>query len=226
MPIDVAKIKAICFDIDGTLSETDDLYVGKLERILQPLKAVFIKFDPKKAARRLIMGIESPGNWVYSIPDRIGLDDEIASLMIKISHRVNNKTQFILGEHVEDLVRNLSQRYPLAIVSVRGEMATNTFLESTGLRKYFKLIIHGNSCEHTKPYPDPLTFAAHQFQLSPDQLLMVGDTTVDMECADRAGTQSIGVLSGFGEEIELRRSGADLILNTTADLFTLFNSHQ
>src|SRR5690606_39549094 len=48
--------------------------------------------------------------------------------------------------------------------------------------------------------------------------VMVGDTTVDILAAKRAGAQAIGVLSGFGEEAELRAAGADLILPSVAEL--------
>jgi phosphoglycolate phosphatase len=47
---------------------------------------------------------------------------------------------------------------------------------------------------------------------------MVGDTTVDIRAGRAAGAQTVGVLCGFGEEAELRRQGADLILPSTADL--------
>jgi hypothetical protein len=36
MPLNVENIRAICFDVDGTLSDTDDLFVHKLEQILRP----------------------------------------------------------------------------------------------------------------------------------------------------------------------------------------------
>jgi len=47
---------------------------------------------------------------------------------------------------------------------------------------------------------------------------MVGDTTVDIRAGKSAGTQTIGVLCGFGEENELRQLGADMILTTTSEL--------
>ena len=47
---------------------------------------------------------------------------------------------------------------------------------------------------------------------------MAGDTTVDIRAGKSAGAQTVGVLCGFGEEPELRRQGADLILPGTADL--------
>ena len=45
-----------------------------------------------------------------------------------------------------------------------------------------------------------------------------GDTTVDVIAARAAGAQTVGVLSGFGEEDELRQAGADLILLSVAKL--------
>ena len=47
---------------------------------------------------------------------------------------------------------------------------------------------------------------------------MVGDTTVDVHAARRAGAWSVGVLCGFGQRAELARAGAHLVLETTADL--------
>ena len=47
---------------------------------------------------------------------------------------------------------------------------------------------------------------------------MIGDTTVDIRAGKAAGAQTVGVLCGFGEEGELRRVGADLILPSTADV--------
>jgi N-acetyl-D-muramate 6-phosphate phosphatase len=50
---------------------------------------------------------------------------------------------------------------------------------------------------------------------------MVGDTPIDIRAGRAAGAQTIGVLCGFGEREELLRAGADLILDSTADLPTV-----
>jgi phosphoglycolate phosphatase len=47
---------------------------------------------------------------------------------------------------------------------------------------------------------------------------MVGDTTIDIRAARAAGAQSAAVLSGFGERRELERAGADVVLESVADL--------
>jgi phosphoglycolate phosphatase-like HAD superfamily hydrolase len=60
--------------------------------------------------------------------------------------------------------------------------------------------------------------AANKMGVPPQACLMAGDTTVDIRAGKSAGAQTVGVLCGFGEEPELRRQGADLILPGTADL--------
>jgi phosphoglycolate phosphatase-like HAD superfamily hydrolase len=52
-------------------------------------------------------------------------------------------------------------------------------------------------------------------------LIGSGDTTLDIRAGKAATAQTVGVLCGFGEEYEIRRSGADLILAETADLIEI-----
>jgi phosphoglycolate phosphatase-like HAD superfamily hydrolase len=116
------------------------------------------------------------------------------------------------------MLAHLKGKYPMAVVSARDEKGTMHFLEEFGLVKYFDAIITGQSAEHTKPYPDPILFAAKKLNVRPEECLMIGDTTVDIRAGKSAGAQTVGVLCGFGEEAELRKMGADLILKTTSEL--------
>ncbi|MPN00756.1 Phosphoglycolate phosphatase [bioreactor metagenome] len=59
-------------------------------------------------------------------------------------------------------------------------------------------------------------------QVPAQNCLMIGDTTVDILAGKAAGAQTVGVLCGFGEEGELRRAGADLIVKDLKELFDLF----
>ena len=71
-----------------------------------------------------------------------------------------------------------------------------------------------------------MVWAARQMGLEPQECVMIGDTTVDIRAGKAAGAQTVGVLCGFGDEKELRRAGADLILPSTADLAqVLFGEH-
>jgi N-acetyl-D-muramate 6-phosphate phosphatase len=219
MTLDIARIKALCFDVDGTLSDTDDLYAQKIVDILPR----FLFPDPMHTARRIVMWVEAPGNALLGFADTIGIDDEMMAFIDWMNrHRKHTLKKFLLVPDVDEMLAHMQGRYPMAIVSARDEKSTMRFLTQFDLCKYFDVIVTGLSAPHTKPYPDPILLAAQKLGVSPRECLMIGDTTVDMRAGKAAGAQTLGVLCGFGEEDELRQLGADLILKSTSDLPEVF----
>ena len=218
MSFDAARIQALCFDVDGTLSDTDDLYSQKVSRFLPRL----IFKDPHHTARRIVMWIEAPGNALLGLADQLGMDDQMMAIIDWMSrHRKQSTKKFLLVPGVDEMLKQLHGRYPMAIVSARDERGTMAFLEHYGLVKYFDVIMTGLSAPHTKPYPDPILLAAQKMNIPPENCLMIGDTTVDMRAGKSAGAQTAGVLCGFGEEIELNQMGADVILEDTTKLLKI-----
>jgi phosphoglycolate phosphatase-like HAD superfamily hydrolase len=220
MALDISRVKALCFDVDGTLSDTDDLYAQKIVDLLPP----FLFPNPMQTARRIVMWVESPGNALLGFADTIGIDDEMSAVIDWLNrHRMHTTKKFLLVPGVDEMLAQMKGRYPMAIVSARDEKSTMYFLSQFDLVKYFDVIVTGLSAPHTKPYPDPVLLAAQKLGVKPQECLMVGDTTVDIRAGKAAGAQAVGVLCGFGEEPELRQLGADLVLRSTSDLPELFN---
>lgn len=218
MTIDLPRIKALCFDVDGTLSDTDDLYAQKVTRFFPR----FLFRDPEHAARRFIMWVEAPGNALLGLADTLGIDDEMVAFIDWLSrHQKRSSKKFLLVPGVDAMLARLKGHYPMAVVSARDKKGTLRFLEQFNLTQYFDVVITGQSAEHTKPYPDPIQLAAYQMNVDPTECLMIGDTTVDMRAGRSAGAQTVGVLCGFGEEPELRREGAAMILKSTSELADL-----
>jgi len=219
MTLDISRIKALCFDVDGTLSDTDDLYAHKIVNILPR----FLFPDPMHTARRIVMWVEAPGNALLGFADTIGIDDEMTALIDWVNrHRKHTLKKFLLVPGVDKMLELMQGRYPMSIVSARDAQSTMRFLTQFDLTKYFDVVVTGLSTPHTKPYPDPVLLAAQKLGVSPQECLMIGDTTVDMRAGKAAGAQTLGVLCGFGEEDELRQLGADLILKSTSELPQLF----
>ena len=215
MTLDASRIRALCFDVDGTLSDTDDLYAEKVIRFMPR----FLFPDPGHAARRLVMWIESPGNAMLGLADTLGLDDELMGLISWMNqHRRKPLRKYLLVPGVDKMLARLKGYYPMAVVSSRDADGTMAFLNHFDLTRYFDVIVTGLSAEHTKPYPDPILLAAKKLSVAPENCLMIGDTTVDIRAGKSAGAQTVGVLCGFGEEPELRRFGSDVILEDTSKL--------
>ena len=215
MSLDISRIKALCFDVDGTLSDTDDLYVQKVIRFFPK----FLFRNPEHTARRFVMWAEAPGNALLGFTDTMGMDDEIVAFIDWFSrHRKMSSKKFLLIPGVDQMLARLKGHFLMAVVSARDEKGTMRFLQQFDLVKYFDVVVTGQSAEHTKPYPDPILLAAKKLSVKPEECLMIGDTTVDMRAGKSAGVQTVGVLCGFGEEPELLKFGASLILKSTSEL--------
>lgn len=206
--IDSERIEAILFDVDGTLRDSDDEAVERLARLVG-----------HRRARRLVMQLETPGQMFFAIADRLHVDPYVHRLMMRLPKASHHRV--IPG--VAAMVEALASRYPLAVVSAGEERMTRAFLEGSGLERHFQAVATGLTCRYTKPHADPLHWAAAKLGVPVDRCLMVGDTTVDIRAGRRAGTQTVGVLCGFGEREELHREGAQTLLDSTADLADLLS---
>jgi len=219
MPLDLARIQVVCFDVDGTLSDTDNQWICRIERAFQPLRRLFPQQQVHSFARRLVMEMDTPGNMIYELLDRLHLDETAARLIAALTiPKKDKEDHFLLVPGVDKMLVELQVRYPLAVVTARGERSTMAFLNQHRLLPFFSVVSSAHSCIHTKPFPDPILWAAEHMGVSPEACLMVGDTTVDVHSGKAAGAQTVAVLCGFGTRRELIRAGADLILDSTADL--------
>jgi N-acetyl-D-muramate 6-phosphate phosphatase len=224
MPIDIPRVKAICFDVDGTLSNTDDQFVQNIARVLSPVSFIFRKRNVYPLARKLVMSTEASGSWLYGFADRVGLDNKIVALGDRLYEMGigDTGTPFQLIDGVREMLVTLRTQFPISIISTRGRKSTFRFLFQFELLPYFTVVATGQTCYHTKPYSEPIEWAAERMGVPASSCLMIGDTAVDILAGKNAGAQTVGVLCGFGEEKELRRAGADLIIKNTPDLVEFF----
>jgi HAD superfamily hydrolase (TIGR01509 family) len=220
------KVKAILFDIDGTLSESDDQMVANLEKLLKIPFFMLNGPSRHKFARWLVMAMESPGNFLYNLADRISLDSFLIKLLNRQTRAKKHKIKkYWIVSGVKEMLEKLNGKLLMGVVSARDEGSSLAFIHQFGLERHFRIVVTSQTCLHTKPFPDPLLYAAEKLKVKPENCLMVGDTTVDIRAARLAGMQSVGVLCGFGTRRELVRAGADLILNSPAEILELIESH-
>lgn len=219
-PFDPNRVQAILFDLDGTLADTDDLFV---QRLATPLARALSPERAARLARRWLMASEGLANAAYATADRLGLDNLLGPLLAALhalrGERPRGGLQPVSG--VPDALRRLRARYPMAVVTAREARSTHSFLEAWDLSSHFQCVVSGRTCWRTKPHPAPVLWAAHHLGMPPSACLMVGDTTVDIDAGRAAGAQTAGVLCGFGTIDDLTAAGADLVLVSTADLAAL-----
>jgi predicted PurR-regulated permease PerM/phosphoglycolate phosphatase-like HAD superfamily hydrolase len=214
------EIDAIFFDLDGTLVETDDQAVEVLAQRLQPVGRLLPGKNPERAARHFLMAWEGPATRLLALLDRVGLDDNLLGLEERLRRLrgVHAPLRFRPIDGAGEVLRELSRRYYLAIVTTRKHHDVRVFLEQQDLTDLIQVVTARDDVWRIKPHPSPICHTAEQLGVTVERCLLVGDSTVDIEAARAAGARSVGVLCGFGSKDELERAGADLILERTSDL--------
>jgi phosphoglycolate phosphatase len=212
-------VEAVLFDLDGTLMETDDQAVEALARRLARLGWR----DPMKAARHVIMASETPGNTLMTALDILGLDGPLMGFTDQLRRWRGLCTQsnYRMIDGGAEMLAALHESYRLAVVSTRGLCEAGGFLAQYNLRHFFDAVVTRESTWRLKPHPAPIRHAAQLLDVPVERCVMVGDTTVDVKAARRAGAWAVAALCGFGTRDELERAGAHVILEHTSHLVSL-----
>ncbi len=210
---DFKEVKALLFDLDGTLMDTDDQAVERLAKVFK----CFGISSPLHISRRLVMAAETPVNGLIALIDGLGLDN----LLLPLWRSRKKKAVFRIIPGAAEMLQALSESYRLAVVTTRGADEAEMFISENGLSGIFELIVSRTSTRRLKPHPEPVLFASGKMAVSPSACLMVGDTTQDVLSAKRAGARAVGVLCGFGTRNELARAGAVAIIDNTIQLTSL-----
>ena len=104
---------------------------------------------------------------------------------------------------LEFLEWGLAQKKTMICVINKPEAPARAIVDQLGMNHYFADVIGGDRFEERKPHPRQLLHCVEQYAQSKDQVLMIGDSSNDVEAARRAGIDCVVVSYGYnhGENI-------------------------
>ena len=104
---------------------------------------------------------------------------------------------------LEFLEWGLAQKKTMICVTNKPEAPARAIVDHLGMTHYFVDVIGGDRFEERKPHPRQLLHCVEQYAQSKDQVLMIGDSSNDVEAARRAGIDCVVVSYGYnhGENI-------------------------
>ncbi len=208
------KYKAVLFDFDGTFADTGE---GLFESVQYAVKALgFEPFDGA-ALRRFI------GPPVYeSFKRELPIDDEQADFAVakyREAYAKDGITKLKIYDGNLELLRELKENgLKTAIASAKPQKFLFRIVANLGLEDYFDYI---SAPADDKADPSKVTIinnAADALKTEKTAILMVGDRYFDINGANGAGVDSVGVTFGYGSEEELRNAGATYIAHSVSDL--------
>lgn len=111
----------------------------------------------------------------------------------------------------------LLNSHPMAVLTNKPVRFSTWILEGLGLSRYFRYVYGGNSFERKKPDPVGVEILLRDFQATPREAMMVGDSDVDVRTARNSGIWACGVSYGLGTA-GLRVHPPDVMVDSLEEL--------
>lgn len=211
------KLKAILFDLDGTLTDNS---VGITGGCLYAQQAMGL---PTWSREELLCFIGPP--LIEAFMEKWGLSREQA-LEALGHYRTYYARQGIYEnrpyEGIKELLAKLHKTgVRLFVATSKPEPSSLKILERFGLLPYFEGVV-GSLLNDTRTMKDEvILYCMEHYGLCPETTLMVGDRSHDVLGARAAKVPCVGVLYGFGSRQELIEAGAAAIAEDVQELETL-----
>ncbi len=182
------KQLAFIWDMDGTLV---DSYPAIVPAAGETLAAFGVVCDPEEIHREVIAA--SVGALLERIARERGLD--AAALKAGFARRNDSRIQAIRPmPHAKDCLDTLRRAGHRSFVYTHRGASCPAILRQNGLEEYFTDIVTALSGFPRKPEPDAILYLMKKYGLERDACFYVGDRSLDVEAAERAGIGSILLL--------------------------------
>jgi len=207
-----SKVKAVLFDLDGTLADTSSDMCASLNRVLitHKLKTVDC-INLKKHISRGALGVIE---YASSVNER-DIDSSLlrSEFLEDYKNHSFNKTR--LNKNIDKLLDYLLEKNILVgIVTNKHSKYVNKITEGLCLNEKLSCTITGDMVLNAKPAIDGLIKAAEEIECNVDEIIYVGDDERDIIAGKNAGMNTIAADFGFiSPDINIKSWNADLIIS-------------
>jgi beta-phosphoglucomutase len=215
-------IRAIIFDLDGTLADTEPLHFDAFSRVL---RAEGIELDRAEYFSRLI-GLDDRDCFAAVLREngRATDDGVLAALSAR---KAAIYQEMIVGRDVtfpgaSDFVQLCARRFPLIVATGTLRVEAELILKRAGIRELFADIIAAEDVEHGKPAPEGFEKALGRLgflmrlrpPLEAAECLVIEDTVAGVEAGRRAGMRVMAVCNSARAEA---LKAAEIVRNSLAE---------
>lgn len=182
-------IKAVIFDFDGTLVDSEWAYALTDIEFVKAIGGDSTHLDHNNYVG---VGVEA---FVSHFMDKLGIDHAREEELIEL----NNKLFLdIAGDELEtfpkmiSMIKELHKRdIPMGIASGSSQWVLDTIAAQHGIDKHIKHIYSSQITDHEKPSPDIYIYTAEKMGVAPKECLVFEDSETGVKSGVRAGMQVI-----------------------------------
>lgn len=214
------RYELIVFDWDGTLMDSAAAIV---RAILAACRDLGLPEPPEERARHVI-GLGLADALHHAVPE---LPAERYPQMVECYryHYLSRDHELVLFDGIEGLLGELAAAgHALAVATGKSRVGLDRALMHSGLGAHFQASRCADEC-FSKPHPQMLEELMAEFGVAPEQTLMIGDTSHDIQMATNAGVDALAVTYGAHSHGYLAEQGALVCLHSVPELSAWLKSN-
>lgn len=214
-------VRAVIFDVDGTLVDTVDAYHAVAE-----LAAAPHGLPIRRETVRYALNNNHPTFWELVTPLE---HPNRLELMEAMKREAMRRWPEVLRQHgrimpgLRQTLETLKSRGLRLAIMTGSQSGSFQPLREEGLLSFFEIVVTGAEVTRPKPDPEGLLKCAAVLGVAPDQTVYVGDTPTDVRASRAAGMAAVSVLSGAGDSALLSAAGPDWLIYSQARLPEIIN---
>ena len=220
---DIKNIKGIFFDLDGTLFDTAPELSDAINHMLSDLN--LDKLDSLDI--RNFIGRGADNLIKKSIALSSHLDPEPffeEGKKLFHQHYIINAGFSKPYDDARDTLKKLKERnIYLGCVTNKPKIYTHQILSQSEILDFMDIVVSGDSLNKMKPDPLQIQHGCETLGLQPNQVIMVGDSSNDIEAGYAAGTYIITVPYGYNHGDSIDSPKVDLAIKILSDLTQVVN---
>ncbi len=206
-------MKNFIFDVDGTLLDTEAMYMKALDKVLRQhqIKHLYSELTQTFGITSLdaLKHLKVPADLIQPILN------EWAQAIPEFQPLVH------VYDGIEKMLSDLNEQptTQLAIMTSKQTFEFKRDVTPLGLDKYFSQFVFFEDAKRGKPAPDPILVAMDRLNANPEETIYIGDTKFDGQAAHAAGIKFGLVAWGNGGASKVE--GADYTFATPEELLAL-----
>lgn len=214
-------IKAVLFDLDGTLLDSAPDLIATLNHLRADLGLAAMPVDDlRHFVSRGALGLIKAG-----MPPCDDKTREQWRASFLAHYEENSFIHSRPFDGVELLLSELASRnIPWGIVTNKMEYLSFPIIEKAGWLNSASAVVCGDTVANNKPHPEPVLAACQIIGVTPESTLMVGDDIRDIEAGRRAGSHTAFALYGYADaESQSDIVGDAALINTPQEVLDLLH---
>jgi phosphoglycolate phosphatase len=189
----------IVFDWDGTVMDSTEVIAGSIQAACRDLGLA----APSDNAAKHVIGLGLQEALSRAVPDL--KEDQRGDLVARYRHHFLARGEDIpLFDGAQQTIAELhAAGYWLAVATGKSRQGLQRAMQTSGMESYFHATRTADQT-FSKPHPAMLLEIMDQLGVMAERVLMVGDTTHDLQMARNAGVDAIGMTHGAHPADQLR----------------------